>query len=255
MWTICDITMAQLLNYRMPLTNCKRKLPSIFLGVCITLVAVFVLNLLQGLYRHDSLSDGEVDVVDGRRLAQMGLHRKNRKRMRLMEDEEDVVCKMPKLKILEKDRNLKQMHPLNCSGESLLYMDNSHQLVLNHSVLRGRQIKYCEYRGIQWQTDDSPMFVNSVIRRTDPFVVNMNQDFFLVECHLQRSFSRVPKRRKREIENKESDHGQNGVHHQKSFGGSIGLPDPVFVNGNIFKYNYCNSLKHTWKFIGYPKSK
>ena len=212
---------------RMPLTNIKRKLPNIFLGSCIALVLIFCINTLQSLGRGDLDSSSESGDDKGvRKLMQFGKlgNNKHLKRFNLNEDEEEAVCKMPKLS-LKTDSNkfaFFKMPPLNCTGSGLFYLDGG-KLTFNESALNGQKLDRCEYSGIIWESDDYASIVHLKTVTEHPYTFTVGNDFFKIECFLKSSsgFGLGMLGRRRLLSDQDS-----GIQHPRHVG-SVGMPDPV----------------------------
>ena len=231
---------------RMPLTNLKRKLPNIFLGSCVALLLIFCFNALQSL-RGDNLELSDFSDADHgvRKLMQFGKlgNSKHLKRFNLNEDEEEAVCKMPKLS-LKTDSNkfaFFKMPPLNCTG-SVLFHVVENQLILNETVLKGQTLSKCEYTAIVWQSDDYPGLEYPKVVKDAPYTMDIKHDFFKVTCYLHRSKFGMVMLGKRKLLSSEKE--DSAIQHPRHVG-SVGMPDPVVAvmpeqasNSKFNKYLY-----------------
>ena len=112
------------------------------------------------------------------------------------------VCQIPTL-TLENDANkhaYQDLEPLECNGDMLFYMKNG-RLSLNQTVLRGRKLNRCEYRGIEWSSDQFYQETKTFIQREAPFEKDILHDFFRVSCYLERTAGAKRKLLASDVEN------------------------------------------------------
>lgn len=121
----------------------------------------------------------------------------------------DEHCVIPRLN-LTYDANKQAYHsmePLACLAESLFYIKDG-MLLMNQSVLKGRRLQSCLYRGIERVNDDYAANTEEHTRTKPPFQLIVEHDFFHVSCNLDAGEKAA------EIYSKgREEHFQRGNHH------------------------------------------
>lgn len=166
----------------MPVSHIKRKLPTVFLSLCICLLVLFLANV----YYDDKVE--ESSQADSGLASLGGIRRGNRRHRKRIDasDDDDLVCHMPKLRI-EHDANADAFHempPLVCKDSNLFFMSHD-QLFVNKTTLGDKKIKKCSFKIIKWQTDSFYEITEVHDVTTEPFTLKIPSDFFKVECWME----------------------------------------------------------------------
>ncbi|KAK2140947.1 hypothetical protein LSH36_1199g00017 [Paralvinella palmiformis] len=104
-------------------------------------------------------------------------------------DEEEQVCKVPKLSLDDKKYrgDFKVLAKLSCRGKSLFHLQNS-VLRINRTLLDGKPLSYCIYAAVD-RIDHWKVRYSTSLKRHSNFEGKVDADFFRVQCYVKNKYS------------------------------------------------------------------
>lgn len=98
----------------------------------------------------------------------------------------DQICQRPNFEL--KHDSLKyafrKLDHLNCTGQSLFRVDSG-VFSIDNSVLKGRELKKCDFYGIERVSDDFSTYSEPYTKNTRPFNLIIKEDFVRIKCFLK----------------------------------------------------------------------